>query len=158
MRSSDSDIRAESCNTTPSLVVFGVVFYGEYFTQNIEIFSDTQPPSQSVFDLILTLHFLMSALMWCNDSILCYDESSMRNLVKCLWRPDWVSNINKHLTQSARTRQQNLLSCKFSWFADWFCQKISITHRLSRQRHHHHDHQTPRCRLNVLQSDTRQMS
>ena len=47
MRSSDSDIRAESCNTTPSLVVFGVVFYGEYFTQNIEIFSDTQPPSQS---------------------------------------------------------------------------------------------------------------
>ena len=45
MRSSDSDIRAESCNTTPSLVVFGVVFYGEYFTQNIEILSDTQPVS-----------------------------------------------------------------------------------------------------------------
>ena len=148
MRSSDSDIRAESCNTTPSPAAGGggVVFYVEYFTENREIFSNTQPPSRKI--LILTLHSL-SAIMWCNDGILCYDESSMRNLVKCLWRPDWVSNINKHLTQSARPRQQNLLSCKFSWFADWFCQKISITHR----------HQTPSSwssdtlSLNVLQHE-----
>ena len=156
MRSSDSDIRAESCNTTPSLVVFGVVFYGEYFTQNIEIFSDTQPPSQSVFDLILTLHFLMSALMWCNDSILCYDESSMRNLVKCLWRPDGVSNINKHLTQSARPRQQNLLSCKFHDLLIGSAKKFRS--HTDRGRHHHHDHQTPQCRLNVSQPDSRQIS
>ena len=61
MRSSDSDTRAESWNTTPSLV-FGVVFYGEYFTQNIEIFSLTLPPRQPVIDLILTLEF-MSTLM-----------------------------------------------------------------------------------------------
>ena len=55
----------------------------------------------------------MSAIMWCNDSILCYDESSMRNLVKCLWRPDEVSNINKHLTQSARP------DSKICWVANF---------------------------------------
>ena len=64
MRSSDSDMRAESCNTTPRPAAGGggggVVFYVEYFTENREIFSNTQPPSREI--LILTLHSL-SAIM-----------------------------------------------------------------------------------------------